>query len=61
MTGPARRGFLDAAKANGIGVLASPGSHAGKGFDAAKVQATVTKHDRHPALWSWYLIDEPDM
>ena len=61
VTGPARRGFLDAAKAKGIGVLASPGSHAGKGFDAAKVRATVTKHDRHPALWSWYLIDEPDM
>ena len=50
VTGPARRVFLDAAKANGIGVLASPGSHAGKGFDAAKVRATVTKHDRHPAL-----------
>jgi len=61
VTGQARRGFLDAAKANGIGVLASPGSHAGDRFNAAKVRATVAKHDRHPALWSWYLIDEPDM
>ena len=61
VTGPARRGFLDAAKANSIGVLASPGSHAGDRFDAAKVRATVARHDRHPALWSWYLIDEPDM
>ena len=61
VTGPAKRGFLDAAKANGIAVLASPGSHAGDRFDAAKVRATVARHDRHPALWSWYLIDEPDM
>ena len=61
VTGPARRGFLDAAEANGIGVLASPGSHAGEGFDVAKVRATVATYDRHPALWSWYLIDEPDM
>jgi len=61
VAGPARRDFLDAAKANDIGVLASPGSSAGDHFDAAKVCATVAKHDRHPALWSWYLIDEPDM
>ena len=61
VTGPAKRGFLDAAKANGIAVLASPGSHAGDRFDTAKVRATVARHDRHSALWSWYLIDEPDM
>ena len=61
VAGPARRDFLDAAKANGVGVLASPGSSAGHHFDAAKVRATVAKHDRHPALRSWYLIDEPDM
>ncbi|MBC8245590.1 MAG: hypothetical protein H8E20_14490 [Verrucomicrobia bacterium] len=61
VAGPAKRRFLDAAKANGIGVLASPGSPAGDRFDAAKIRATVAKHDRHPALWSWYLIDEPDM
>jgi len=61
VTGPAKREFLDAAEALGIGVLASPGSEAGKGFDLAKVRSTVAKLDRHPALWSWYLIDEPDM
>ena len=61
VAGPARRGFLDAAKANGIGVIASPGSSAGEHFNAAKVRSTVTKLDGHPALWSWYLIDEPDM
>ena len=61
VAGPARRGFLDAAKANGIGVMASPGSSAGEHFNAAKVRSTVAKFDRHPALWSWYLIDEPDM
>ena len=61
VAGPARRGFLDAAKANGIGVMASPGSSAGNHFDLAKVRSTVGRFDRHPALWSWYLIDEPDM
>ncbi|HIE19428.1 MAG TPA: hypothetical protein EYP72_00150, partial [Rhodospirillales bacterium] len=59
VAGPARRGFLDTAKANGIGVLASPGSSAGEHFNAAKVRSTVAEFDRHPALWSWYLIDEP--
>ena len=29
VTGPAKRRFLDAANANGIGVIASPGSSAG--------------------------------
>jgi len=61
VAGPAKGGFLDVAKANGIGVLASPGSSAGEHFNAVKVRSTVTKLDRHPALWSWYLIDEPDM
>jgi hypothetical protein len=61
VAGPARRGFLDAAKANGIRVMASPGSSAGEHFNAAKVRSTVAKLDGHPALWSWYLIDEPDM
>ena len=61
VAGPAKRGFLDEAKANGIGVMASPGSSAGENFDEAKVRSTVAKLDRHPALWSWYLIDEPDM
>ena len=61
VAGPARRGFLDAAKANGIGVMASPGSSVGNHFDLAKVRSTVGRFDRHPALWSWYLIDEPDM
>jgi len=61
VAGPAQRGFLDEAKANGIGVMASPGSSAGENFDASKVRSTVGRFDRHPALWSWYLIDEPDM
>ena len=61
VTGPARRDFLDAAETNGLRVLASPGSHAGPKIDAAEVRSTVSRFDRHPALWSWYLIDEPDM
>ncbi|MEE2943411.1 MAG: hypothetical protein VX413_08400 [Verrucomicrobiota bacterium] len=61
VTGPANRDFLDEAKANDIGVIASPGAQAGKGFDISKVRSTVDKYDRHSALWSWYLIDEPDM
>ena len=36
VAGPARRGFLDAAKANGIGVMASPGSSAGDHFNPSQ-------------------------
>ncbi|MEC7882592.1 MAG: hypothetical protein VYB35_06760, partial [Verrucomicrobiota bacterium] len=61
VTGPAEIDYLDAAESNDLMVLASPGSVAGEAFNVAKIRATIARFDRHPALWSWYLIDEPDM
>lgn len=61
VTGPAAREFLDAAQANGLQVLASPGTTAGPKFDATKARATVNSLGAHPALWAWYLVDEPDL
>ena len=61
VTGPAEIDYLDAAQRNGLKVLASPGSSAGESFDGVKARSTISLFDRHPALWSWYLIDEPDM
>ena len=61
VTGPANLDYLDAAERSGLKVLASPGSSAGEGFNTARVRSTLDRFDRHPALWSWYLIDEPDM
>jgi hypothetical protein len=53
--------YMDAAARLGVGVIATPGSSAGPGFDAAKVRETVRRWDRHPALAGWYLVDEPDL
>ena len=61
VTGPAEIDYLDAAERNGLRVLASPGSSAGKSFNDARARSRIALFDRHPALWSWYLIDEPDM
>lgn len=60
VTGPARRDYLDAAQAVGLRVLATPGTTAGPRFDPGKARRTVQDLDRHPALWAWYLVDEPD-
>jgi hypothetical protein len=51
---------LDRADTNGLKVLATPGTTAGAGFDPVKARETVARLDRHPALWAWYLADEPD-
>ncbi len=61
VVGTASPAYLDAARRRGIKVLASPGSSAGPGFSAATVRRTVAEFDSHPALWAWYLIDEPDL
>jgi len=61
VTGPATRPFLDAARNAGIQVLASPGTTAGPGFKPSVARSTVRSLDRHPALWAWYLSDEPDL
>jgi hypothetical protein len=59
--GPAQKGFLDAASASGLKVLASPGTSAGTNFNALTAQRVVAAIDSHPALWAWYLVDEPDL
>ena len=61
VVGPANQDFLDKAQALGLKVMASPGSSAGKSFNASSTLEKVKTFDAHPALWSWYLVDEPDM
>lgn len=61
ITGSANAATLDAARASGLGVLATPGTQAGKKMDASKAWQVVSGFDRHPALWAWYLMDEPDL
>jgi hypothetical protein len=52
---------LDAAHSAGLQVIAPPGLQARQNFDTNRVWNTVRKADKHPALYAWYLIDEPDM
>ena len=61
VVGPANKAFLDQAQALGIQVIASPGASAGRDFDPSKFEGKVIDYDPHPALHSWYLVDEPDM
>ena len=61
VTGPAERSFLDAAQTVNLKVLASLPTAAGPQFNALAVRRTVAALDFHPALWGWYLIDEPDV
>jgi hypothetical protein len=61
VTGPARREFLDAARAQDLEVLTHPGSTAGPRFDPSPVRTAAHTLDSHPALWAWYLSDEPDL
>jgi hypothetical protein len=61
VTGSAEKGYLEAAQAAGLKVLAAPGTSAGRGFNLAAAARTVKTFDAHPALWAWYLVDEPDM
>jgi hypothetical protein len=60
ITGPAQAEFLEAARANGLKVLARPDTEAGPQFDPAKAGRAIRHFDAHPALWAWYLVDEPD-
>jgi hypothetical protein len=61
ITGPAEKSFLDAADVAGLKVLASPGTSAGPGFNLEAAAKTVKAFDAHPALWAWYLVNEPDL
>ncbi|HOW68784.1 MAG TPA: hypothetical protein P5055_13655 [Candidatus Paceibacterota bacterium] len=61
VAGPANRSYLNAAQQNGLRVLASPHTTAGAGFSPGAAARAVQQLDGHPALWAWYLADEPDL
>jgi hypothetical protein len=61
VAGRADKKYLDAARDLRLKVLASPGTSAGKGFNATLARRTIASFDSHPALWAWYLVDEPDL
>lgn len=61
VVGSAEKGYLDAAASNGLQVLASPGTSAGRGFSAEHARSAVRAFDSHPGLWGWYVVDEPDL
>lgn len=52
---------LSSAQAHGVRILARPWTSAGKQFNAERARHAVRAFDRHPALWAWYLVDEPDL
>jgi hypothetical protein len=59
--GAATREYLDSAHQLGLQVLASPGSLAGPRFKPEAAREAVASFDKHPALWAWYIADEPDL
>jgi hypothetical protein len=61
VAGSANRPYLDAAHRAGLRVLASPHTSAGSNFNAQAARQAVAQFDDHPALWAWYLVDEPDL
>ncbi|MBN2508494.1 MAG: hypothetical protein JXQ71_17585 [Verrucomicrobia bacterium] len=61
VVGPAETAFLDEAHAAGLRVLATPRTTAGPRFNAAAARSAVRQFDAHPALWAWYVSDEPDL
>ncbi len=59
--GAAEQTYLDAAYAAGLKVWATPGSPAGPSFNPTVAIQRIKAFDNHPALWAWFLIDEPEM
>ena len=57
--GPATSTYLDAANAAGLEVLAQSSPFQVLTNSAAANR--IIDLDRHPALWGWYSIDEPDL
>jgi hypothetical protein len=55
VVGPSTWEYLGSARQTGLKVLASPPS---KGRPSS---VSIRTLDAHPALWAWYLIDEPDL
>ena len=45
----------------GIKVLGPLGTGYRGGFKLDRAALQVAKFDRHPALWGWYIADEPDL
>lgn len=52
---------LDAAYAMGMKIISSPGLYAKKDFDKELVYKKTKYTDHHPALYAWYLADEPEL
>lgn len=54
--------YLDSAKENGLMVFAGlNGAHDLSEEHIAKIRSTVLAHKDHPALYAWYLADEPSV
>lgn len=49
-------GYLDYAESLGLSVLPF-----GIGKDEEAITTAVKSYDHHPALWGWYILDEPDL
>jgi hypothetical protein len=60
VVGTASEPYLEASSRLGLRVLASPGTSAGKDFSQSAAKETIAKFDNHPAVWAWYVSDEPD-
>ena len=60
VTGEAKASFLDAAHKAELKVLATSSVLIPE-VSGASVLDELQKFDRHPALWGWYLTDEPDV
>ncbi len=61
VTGPAEQDFLNSADLAGLRVMASVGSLPGSSFSKSGTKNRVRRFDSHPALWAWYVVDEPDL
>lgn len=62
MSGEEQNKYLDTAKENGLMVFASlNGTQKLTEEHIAKIKATVMAHKDHPALYAWYLADEPSV
>jgi hypothetical protein len=61
VAGTLTKSYLDRAQTAKVQVLGAPGTFAGPQFNAPAARSAVRAFDSHPALWGWYVIDEPDL
>lgn len=61
VVGRAEADYLNDAERNHLKVLATPGNQAGPQFDRQAATQKIAQYDSHPALWAWYISDEPDL